>query len=452
MTVQAYRFALDPTPAQERAMRSHCGAARVAFNWGLARVKANLSQREAEKSYGITANRLTPALSWSMYSLRRDWNAAKAEMAPWWAENSKEAYAAGLANLASALQNWKDSKAGKRKGRKMGFPKFRSRHKGRLSCRFTTGVMRCEASHVVLPRLGRVKLHENAGSLVSKVEAGVARVRSAAIRFERGRWFVSFSVEAEASACAAARPDTLAGVDLGLKTLAVLSGGEAVPNPRHLAGALRKIRRLSRAMSRKLGPYDPATGRRRAPSNRWKRASEALGKAHGRVADLRRDSTHKLTTRLAREHGTIVVEDLGIAGMIRNRRLARAISDAGWGQIRRQLAYKTERHGGRLIAADRWFASSKTCSGCGAVKAKLLLSERTFVCASCGLVADRDENAADNLAAYGRQVIAGSGPEINGRGAGRKTTPGPQVAMKRQPGTAHAGKTGTVPPQGETAA
>ena len=101
--------------------------------------------------------------------------------------------------------------------------------------------------------------------------------------------------------------------------------------------------------------------------------------------------------------------------MVKNRRLARAITDAGWGQIRRQLTYKTERHGGRLIVADRWFASSKTCSGCGAVKAKLLLSERTYVCASCGLVADRDENAADNLAAYGRQVIAGSGPEINGR-------------------------------------
>ena len=113
------------------------GAARVAFNWGLGRVKANLGQREAEKSYGITD--LTPALSWSMYSLRKDWNQAKGVVAPWWAENSKEAYAGGLANLATALQNWRDSKTGKRKGPRMGFPRFKSKHKSRLSCRFTTG-------------------------------------------------------------------------------------------------------------------------------------------------------------------------------------------------------------------------------------------------------------------------------------------------------------------------
>jgi transposase len=146
-----------------------------------------------------------------------------------------------------------------------------------------------------------------------------------------------------------------------------------------------------------------------------------------------------------------VVEDLNITGMIRNRRLARAISDTGWGEIRRQLGYKTTWNGGRLIVASRWFASSKTCSGCGAVKAKLLLSERTYACATCGLVTDRDENAALNLARYGEQVIAGSGPEINGRGADRKTTPVAQVAVKRQPGTAQAGKTGTVPTQDGTA-
>src|SRR5882757_729958 len=122
MTLQGYRFALDPTPAQDRALRSHCGGARFAFNWGLRRVRANLGQREAEKSYGITGEDLTPALSWSAYSLRRDWNAAKAQVAPWWAENSKEAYSCGLANLAASLANWKDSRAGKRKGARAGFP------------------------------------------------------------------------------------------------------------------------------------------------------------------------------------------------------------------------------------------------------------------------------------------------------------------------------------------
>lgn len=132
MTLQAYRFALDPTPAQDRALRSHCGGARFAFNWGLRRVKASIGQREAEKSYGIAGDDLTPALSWSLYSLRKDWNAAKAHVAPWWAENSKEAYSCGLANLAVALQNWKDSRTGKRKGMRAGFPHRKDKHRARL--------------------------------------------------------------------------------------------------------------------------------------------------------------------------------------------------------------------------------------------------------------------------------------------------------------------------------
>jgi putative transposase len=452
MTLQAYRFALDPTPAQERALRSHCGAARFAFNWGLRRVRANIGQREAEKSYGVAGDDLTPALSWSLYSLRKDWNAAKADVAPWWAENSKEAYSCGLANLAVALQNWKDSRTGKHTGKRAGFPQHKDKHRARLSCRFTTGAIRCESRHAVLPRLGRVKLHEGAHALVSKVAAGSARVQSATVRLERGRWFVSFGVDVDRAARTPGRPGAVAGVDLGITVLAMLSDGTAVPNPRHLVRALPKVRRLSRVVSRRQGPYDVRTRRRREPSKRWKRASARLGKAQGKVADHRRDSTHKLTTALARQYGTIVMEDLNITGMVRNRRLARAISDAGWGEIRRQLGYKTKWNGGRLILADRWFASSKTCSGCGAVKAKLLLSERTYACATCGLVTDRDQNAALNLARHGEKLIAGSGPEINGRGADRKTTLVAQVAVNRQPGTAHAGKTGTVPPQDGTAA
>ena len=155
MTLLAYRFALDPTLAQERALRSNAGAARVAFNWGLARVKANLGQREAEKSYGITGDDLTPSVSWSLYSLRRDWNAAKVAVAPWWAECSKEAFNAGLDQLARALKNWGVSRKGKRKGKPVGFPRFKSKRKTRPSIRFTTGAFRCEARHAVLPRIGR---------------------------------------------------------------------------------------------------------------------------------------------------------------------------------------------------------------------------------------------------------------------------------------------------------
>jgi putative transposase len=147
VTLQAYRFALDPTPAQERDMRSHCGAARVAFNWGLAQVKAVMGQREAEATYGISGQDLTPAVSWSLYCLRRDWNAAKGEGAPWWGECSKEAFNTGLDALARSLKNWGDSRSGKRKGAPVGFPRFKSKHRSRLSVRFTTGAIRCETKH-----------------------------------------------------------------------------------------------------------------------------------------------------------------------------------------------------------------------------------------------------------------------------------------------------------------
>jgi putative transposase len=201
-------------------------------------------------------------------------------------------------------------------------------------------------------------------------------------------------------------------------------------------------------MARRDGPYDNATKQRRTPSNRWRVAAAALGKAHGRVADQRKDALHKLTTKLAREYGVIVLEDLNVAGMMKNRRLARHVGDASFGEIRRQLEYKTTWNGGRVVLANRWFPSSKMCSGCGAVKAKLALSERTYDCTKCGLVLDRDVNAARNLAAYAAGEVAGSRSEtINGRG-GQGVLARPS---KRQPGTAQVGNTGTVLPQGRTA-
>jgi IS605 OrfB family transposase len=454
VVVRAYRFALDPTPSQVRALSSHCGAVRVAFNWGLNRVKANLAQREAEKSYGLTGNELTPSVSWTLPALRRAWNAAKGEVAPWWAENSKEAYSTGLANLAQALKNWSDSKVGERKGRRVGFPRRKTKRRAVLSCRFTTGAIRVESDrkHVTLPRLGRLKTHESTRKLARRIEAGTARILSATVRRDGGRWFVSFCVEVHRTEKTPARPDAVIAVDLGVTHLAVLSSGKQVPNPRHLGSASRKLRRLARRVSRRVGPYDPVTRSQRKESGRWRRACGARARVERRVANLRRDGLHKLTTRLARKYGTVVVEDLNVAGMLRNRRLARAIADAGFGEIRRQLTYKTDWNGGQLQVADRWYPSSKTCSRCGAVKTKLTLSERTYHCTDCGLSLDRDLNAARNLAALAAQFdVAGSGPETeNGRGADRKTPLAGQVAVKRLPGTAAAGQPGTVPPQGGT--
>jgi putative transposase len=270
---------------------------------------------------------------------------------------------------------------------------------------------------------------------------------SATVRRDGGRWHAAFTVEVDRGERTPTRPGSVVGVHVAIKHLAVLSTGELVDNPRHLIAARKRLRAFGRALSRKTGP-DRRTGRR--PSNRWRRASARLGRAHTRVANLRSDGLHQLTTRLARQHETVVVEDLNVTGMLANRKLARHIADAGFAEIRRQLAYKTECNGGRLIVADRWYPSSKTCSGCGTVKTKLALSERTYECTACGLVLDRDLNAARNLAAVAAEYgTAGSGP-VAGRGADQKTHACGQVAVKRQPGTASAGQTGTVPPQGRT--
>ncbi|MGN9779766.1 IS607 family element RNA-guided endonuclease TnpB, partial [Micromonospora sp. H33] len=373
--IQAYRFALDLTPAQERAVLAHAGAARVAYNWALARVKAVMDQRAAERTYGVPDEQLTAAVSWSLPALRKAWNAVKVEVAPWWAECSKEAFNTGLDALARALKHWADSRSGQRAGRPVGFPRFRSRRRSTPSVRFTTGAIRVEPDrkYVVLPRLGRLKLHESARKLARRLDNGTARIMSATVRRDGGRWHVAFTVSVERPERRPARPGSVVGVDVGVKHLAVLSTGQLEPNPRHLDQAQRRLRALGRSLSRRVGP-DRRTGRR--PSNRWRRAQARLGRAHARVANLRRDGLHKLTTRLAATYGTVVVEDLNVAGMLRNRRLARHIADVGFAEMRRQLAYKTEWNGGRLLVADRWYPSSKTCSDCGAVKTKLALSER----------------------------------------------------------------------------
>jgi putative transposase len=228
------------------------------------------------------------------------------------------------------------------------------------------------------------------------------------------------------------------GVDVGVHQLAVLSTGTTIANPHALERSLRKLRRLNRQLTR------------RAPtSNRRAQTRRSLARVHARAANLRRDALHKLTTILATEHRTIVVEQLNVAGMLRNRRLARALADAGLAELRRQLTYKTCWYGSRLLVADRFYPSSRTCSACGWVKAKLTLAERTFTCEACGLRLDRDLNAARNLATLAQPVAQSGWETQNARGADQKTQPAGQVAMKREVGTERrSGRTNTTASQG----
>jgi len=426
---QAYRFALDPSPAQERALRSHAGAARFAWNWGLARCTERYG---AERKW------------YSAAELHKLWNAQKkADPAlAWWAENSKCAYQEAFRDLHQALREFVRSKRGERRGRRLGFPKFKKRGRCRDSFRFGAGVLRCAGTTVTLPRLGTIATYESTRKLARRLEAGTARILSATVSRTAQRWFVSFTVEVERAAPAThARPGSAIGVDLGVKTL--LTGVDeagtvvTVDGPKALRSSLRRLRRASRAHSRKA----------RGSANRRKHAAR-LARVHARVASARIDALHKATTMLARQYETVVAEDLNVAGMTRNRRLARAVSDQGFGQARRMLAYKTAWSGGQLVVAGRFYPSSKTCSACGWRKPSLTLAERTFTCEACGLLLDRDVNAARNLLG-----LAASGAESeNARGGTVRPGSARRVPVNQEPGTAHAGKTGTVPRQHGTAA
>lgn len=418
---QAYRFALDPTPAQERALRSHAGAARFAWNWGLARCKGRY---DAEGKW------------YSGADLHKLWNAEKkADPAlSWWSDNSKCAYQEAFRDLDRALGDFVKSKKGQRKGRRLGFPRFKKRGKCRDSFRLYGSAIRCDGSTVTLPRIGTARAHEDTGKLASRIADGSARILSATVSRTAQRWFVSFTVEAEREIPGQhARPGSAVGIDLGVKVL--ITGADnagnaiAIEGPRPLRAGLRRLRRASRAHSRK----QPGSANRRKSGSR-------LARIHARVANVRRDALHKATSSIARRYETVVVEDLNVAGMIRNRRLARAIADQGFGQARRMLGYKTAWNGGTLVTADRWFPSSKTCSGCGAAKATLSLSERIFRCESCGLVLDRDVNAARNLL-----NLAASGAERR-NACGGTVRPGlaGHVPVKQEPGTRQLGETGAT--------
>ncbi len=433
--VQAYRFALDPTPRQVEELLSHAGGARFAYNVMLAAVNANLDQRAAERSYGIAEADLTPALGWSFQALRNEWNrrkhavAVRADGAPWWSQNSKEVYANACRGLSEALSNWASSRNGSRAGPPMGFPRFKTRARAAKKFSFTTGTIRVEADrhHVTLPRLGTMKTHESTRKLARRVESNTARILRATVRFDRGRWSVSFTciVDRDCRRPSHAKPGTpVVGIDAGVKDLIVVAdpfGNEVARHraPRELKAAQRTLAVLQRKASRQIGPYDVTTRARRDPSHGWERTQREIARTHARVANLRADRIHKLTTRLSQTHTVIGVETLNVKNMMaaggsRKRALNRALGEAGLGELFRQLAYKVDWYGARVVRADRWFPSSKTCSGCGAVKAKLHLAERIYKCDHCSLVIDRDLNAAVNLARYAQHATAPSTGVVTG--------------------------------------
>jgi putative transposase len=235
-----------------------------------------------------------------------------------------------------------------------------------------------------------------------------------------GRWYVTFAVDTDTPL---PLPETgrAVGVDLGVTDFAVTSGGERIGNPHHLEGRARNLARYQRRLARC----------RNGSANRVK-AKAKVARAHRKVRDARRDFLHKASTRLVRAHDVIMIEDLNVAGMVRNRRLARAIAGCGWGEFRSQLEYKCERYGRELVVIDRWYPSSKTCSACGHLLAALSLSTRHWSCPSCGTRHDRDVNAAKNILAAGLAVARGNPGDACGAGVRHTGSSRMQPAVKQE--------------------
>ncbi len=360
---RAYRYELDPNREQRILLAKHAGAARFAYNWGLAR-RIELYQQTGKSTNAIEQH--------------RELNQLKKTDYPWLYEVSKCAPQEALRDLDQAFQNFF---RGRKEGRNVGFPRFRK--KGQDDRFRLTGAIRVLNRAVQLPRLGAIRLKEE-----PQVQG---RILSATVSREADRWCVSLTVEMEL-------PDPVpvegpaVGVDVGLHHFATVVGDDGavakIQAPRPLERSLRLLRRRQRQHGRK----------QRGSKNR-KKSAVRLARLHRRVRNIRRDFLHQLTTHLAKTKSVIVVEDLNVGRLLQNPRLARHISDSGWGEFRRMLAYKCTWYGSRLVVANRYYPSSKTCSACGHVLEALPLDVREWDCSVCGTHHDRDVNAARNLLA-----------------------------------------------------
>jgi putative transposase len=388
----AHRIALDPNNIQATYLARAAGTARFAYNWALAEWGRQYQAHKADP--GVPAP--------SEGALRRQLNAIKRTAFPWMLEVTKNAPQMAIRQLGVAFANFFAGRAR--------YPVFR--RKGvRDRFTLTNDQFALDGARIRIPLLGWVRLRE-ALRLTGKVlSATVSRTAS--------RWFVSITVDTpDSSHPRPAENQGAVGVDLGLTAQATLSTGEVVTGPKALKMLMGRLQRLSRALSRK----QPGS------ANRHK-AKAALARLHARVTNVRRDAQHQFTSSLTRRFHTIGIEDLNVKGMLQNRCLARAIADMGWAEIKRQLVYKAAMRGGIVHVADRWYPSSKLCSGCGEKCTELPLSVRAWTCAGCGRTHDRDLNAAINL----KNLAVSSTVSVCGKaGAGRGDVPAAKPALVKQ--------------------
>ena len=365
MILRAHKIRLYPNNQQATYFAKACGVARFAYNWALARAKELYEQ---DNTY-----RFNEA------ALRRELNAIKAEQFPWMLEVTKCAPQLAIRDdLNSAFKNFFAKRAD--------FPKF---HKKGVDDSFalSNDQFKIKNTHVQIPKLGDVRLAEPL-RLSGKIVA-------AAISRRADKWFIAVQVEIHKPEPTHTGESQAVGVDFGVKSLAVLSDGTVIQSSKASRKYEDQLRRLNQELSRRKGAK-----KGEKQSANFKKTKRKIARLYARMADLRTDETHKLTTMLTQNYAVIGIEDLNVKGMMANHKLARSIADAALSACRRQIEYKSEVSGSRVVVADRWFASSKTCSNCGAAKETLSLSERTYHCDACGFTCDRDHNAARNLENY----------------------------------------------------
>lgn len=399
------QYVLDPTPAQEQAFASHAGAVRYAYNWALDHIKKNWSERKVNPD--------SPYIDHSMIGLCKVWNQEKHNLAPWYSENSKEAYDSGLRNLSNAVNRCYKKVSGQ--------PNYKhKKYSDTEGIAFTTGTRYLDLDtkrHFVIPRIGRVRLHERARKLAWLLAQPGSSMGMMTLKRAQARWHLSINIRVTDETWVKYHNQRtkrdkkkVVGVDIGIKHAAVFSDGTVIENKRYYEKILKKLRKFNKQLSRRR-KYNKTTGE--VPSNRYLKTKSKLAKAHARVSSQEIDYAHKLSKHLVDNYEIIGLEDLNVAGMVKNGRLSRRIAHASFGRLRRFTTYKAGWYGSKVVLVDRFYPSSKTCSDCGAVKAKLSLSERSYNCSDCGLIVDRDLNAALNIR---NNVAQSCGETLNGRG------------------------------------
>ena len=392
-TTLAYRYALDLNDRQATACAQHAGLARKAWNWALGERNARWETHEGKKRFI------------SCYDQQKAWVAQKPE---WAYELSAWAAVSAIEDLDKAFKAfWK----ARREHRRYGLPRFKAKGKCRDSFRLR-GKIVVEGNRVKLPVLGWLRIKGSA----SRFQAD--KICYAAVRREADGWHVSITVE-QNRAEPVAPTGPAVGLDLGITHFATLSDGTVIDAPKPLKAALRRLRRQQKAVSRS----------QRNSASRAKKVA-AVARTHQRVRNIRSDFLHRTSHAIATSHVAVGVESLNVAGMIRNHKLARAISDLGWSEFLRQLKYKCEWAGSAFLEAGRFYPSTKLCSGCGAV-VDMPLSRRIYVCALCGLILDRDLNAAINL----RPVALTPSDTLNASGGNVSPDSAWQIPLKLEPST-----------------